>query len=109
MAEFKDSKQIGIELYTDGLRDKNKVATATVTNKDVFSARLPDEATIFSADAKAIELAFEHIKMFIYTHCAISSDSLSCLLSLHSMYIDDPYISKIKYCTVITKIPIKVT
>ena len=97
MAEFKDSKQIGIEIYTDGLRDKNKVAAATVTNKDVFSARLPDEATIFSADAKAIELAFEHIKMSKYTPCAISSDSLSCLLSLHSMNIDDPYIFDILY------------
>ena len=62
MAEFKDSKQTGIEInlnYTDGSKDKNKVAVAAVINKDVFSARFPDEATIFSAEAKAIELAFE--------------------------------------------------
>ena len=39
------------------------MAAAAVMNKNVFSARLPDEATIFSAEAKAIELAFDHIKM----------------------------------------------
>ena len=54
MAEFKESKQTGIEIYTNGLKDKNKVAAAAVINKDIFSARLPDEATIFSAEAKEI-------------------------------------------------------
>ena len=63
LAEFKDSKQTGIEIYTDGLRDKNKVISATLTNKDVLSARFPDEETICSTDTKAIELAFEHIKI----------------------------------------------
>ena len=62
-------------------------------NNDVFSARLPDEATIFSAKAKAIELAFEYIKMSKYTYFTIfSADSLSCLQFLHSMNIDHPYI-----------------
>ena len=42
LAEFKDSIQIGMEIYTDGSRDKNKVSLAAVINKDVFSARLPD-------------------------------------------------------------------
>ena len=36
---------------------KNKVAAAAIIIKDVFP--IPDEATIFSAEAKAIELAFE--------------------------------------------------
>ena len=51
LAEFKDSKQTGIEIYTDCSKDKNTVAAAAVITKDVFSARLPDEATIFSAEA----------------------------------------------------------
>ena len=35
LAEFKDSKQkTGIEIYTDGSKDKNKVAAAAVFNKD---------------------------------------------------------------------------
>ena len=40
----------------------------------VFSARLPDEATIFSAEAKSIELDFEYIKMSKYTHFTIFLD-----------------------------------
>ena len=44
------------------------MAAAAVIHKDVFSARLPDETTIFSAEAKSIELAFEYIKMCKYTY-----------------------------------------
>ena len=62
-----------------------------VINKDVFSARLPDEATKLSAEAKAIKLTFENIKMSKYTQFTLFSDSLSCLQSLHRMNIDHPY------------------
>ena len=78
LAEFKDSVQTGIEIYTDGSKDKNKVAAAAVINKDVFFARLRDEAIIFSAEAKAIKLAFEYIKMSKFIYFTIFSDSLSC-------------------------------
>ena len=64
LAEFKDSKQTGIEIYTDGSKDKNKVAAAAVINKDVFSARFPDEATIFSDEAKALR-AFRDASSFV--------------------------------------------
>ena len=40
LAEFKALKQIGILIYTDGSKVKNKVI-----NQDVFSARLPNEQT----------------------------------------------------------------
>ena len=46
LAEFIDSKQTGIEIYSDGSKDKKKVAAAAVIYQDVFLARLPDEATI---------------------------------------------------------------
>ena len=60
---------------------------------------VPDEATIFSAEAKAIELAFEHMKMseYMYTHFRIYSDSLSCLQSLHVIIIEHQYILDILY------------
>ena len=86
-----DSKQTGIEIYTDVSKDKNKVGVAAAI-KDVFSARFPDEASIFSAEEKAIELALVYIKMSKYTHFTIFSNSLSCLQSLHSMNIDHTYI-----------------
>ena len=71
LAKFKHSKQTGIEMHTDCSKDKNKLAASAVANKNVFSARLKDEANIFSADAKAIELAIEHIKMSKHTHFTI--------------------------------------
>ena len=50
-----------LRFFTDGSKDKNKVAAAAV--KKEFSARLPGEVTKFSAEAKATEIAFEYIKM----------------------------------------------
>ena len=47
-------------------QDKNKVAAAAVSNHDVFSVRLSDEATIFTAEANAIQLAFELVKFKRY-------------------------------------------
>ena len=49
LAEFMDSKQTGIKIYSDGSKDKKKVAAAAVIyiKKDVFSARLPDERLYF--------------------------------------------------------------
>ena len=58
----------------------------------MFSARLPNEATIFTAEAKAIQLAFEYIKFSNEKHFTIFSDSLSCLQSISNMNIDHPYI-----------------
>ena len=88
-----------IEMYTEDSKDgRNKAAVAAVglVNDDIFSARLPDEAAIFTADAKAIEFAVECIRISKNTHFTIFSDSLS-LQSLHNMNIDHPFISRILY------------
>ena len=68
LAEIEQSKHPEIEIYTDGSKDNNKVAAAAIINHDVFSVRLPNEATIFTAEAKAIQLAFELIKMLTDIH-----------------------------------------
>ena len=81
ISELKKSKQTGIEIYPDGSKDRIKVAAFAVINKDVFSAILPEKATIFSAEAEAIELAFELAKMSKYTYCTIFLDSLFCLVT----------------------------
>ena len=91
LAEFKHSKQPTIDIYTDGSKERDKVAAGAVVNNDIFSVRLPDEATIFTAEAKAVELAFEYIRISKNTHFTIFSDSLSCLQSLHNMNIDHPF------------------
>ena len=51
--EINQCKHTAIEINTVGSKDKNKVAAAAVINHDVFSVRLPNEATIFTAEAKA--------------------------------------------------------
>ena len=66
-------------------QDKNKVAAAAVSNHDVFSVRLSDEATIFTAEAKAIQLASELIKISKDTYFTIFSDSF--LFTILSIYI----------------------
>ena len=52
-----------------------------------FRSRLKQQYAIFTAEGKAIEFAFEHIKLPQNTHFTIFSDSL-CLQSLYNMNID---------------------
>ena len=92
LSELKQSKPITTEIYTDGSKDQGKVAAAAVTKNEIFSARLPNEASIFTAEAKAIQLAFEYIRISNKEHFTIYSDSLSCLQSIRNMNIDHPYI-----------------
>ena len=61
MTEINQSKHPVLEINIVGSKDKNKVAAVAVINHDVFSVRLPNEATIFTAEAKAIQLAFEYV------------------------------------------------
>ena len=66
-------------MYTDVSKYNTKVAAVVaVFNQDVFSVRLPNEETIFSAEAKTIQPAFGH-KVPKDTHFTIISYSLSCL------------------------------
>ena len=62
LAEIKQCKHPAIEIYTDGSKDKNKVAAAVVINHDIFLVRLPNEATIFTIETKTNPLASEHIE-----------------------------------------------
>jgi ribonuclease HI len=75
------------------------VAAAVIKN-DIFSARLPNESTIFTAEAKAIQLAFEYIKTSNDKQFTIFSDSLSCLQAIKNTNIEHPFILDIlkQYC-----------
>ena len=76
--------------------DGNKIAAAAVVNDDIFSVWLPNEATIFTAEAKAIELAFEYIRISKNTHFTIFADCfLVDVQFLHNMNIDQSFISSI--------------
>ena len=51
---------------------------------------LPDSASIFSAEIKAIDLALDHIEQSRNSDFIIFSDSLSVLQSLHNPHIENP-------------------
>ena len=55
-------KCITIDIHTEGTKDRNKDAAAVVIVKnDIFSVRLPDEVTIFTSEARAIDLKLWNI------------------------------------------------
>ena len=61
--EIRDKYRDYIPIYTDGSRDGNSVACATVFPSDTeLSMRLPDSASIFTAEIWAIITALEEIK-----------------------------------------------
>jgi ribonuclease HI len=82
-------------IYTDGSKEGSQVAAAMVHNRTSNQLRLPDNASIFSAEAKAILLALSFIDAYNSTQFVIFSDSLSCLQAIHSAKWSSPLIRDI--------------
>ena len=77
-------------IFTDGSKDGDTAGSACVTPSDTYKCPLPDNASIFSAEIKAIGLALNHIEQSRSTDFVIFSDSLSVLQSLHNRHIENP-------------------
>ena len=77
-------------IFTDGSKDGDTAGSACVTPSDTYKCRLPDNASIFSAEIKAIDLALDHIEQSRNTDFVIFSDSLSVLQSLQNRHIENP-------------------
>ena len=89
--EIEDRYRDYIPVYIDGSRDGNCVACATVFPSDsTFSMRLPDSASIFTAEIWAIIKALEEIKNASASKFIIFRDSLSCLQTLLYMKLEHP-------------------
>ena len=94
--EIRDRYRDHIPVYTDGSRDGNAVACATVfPSNTVISMRLPDPASIFTAEVWAIIKTIEQIKNSIASKYIIFTDSLSCLQALHHMKLEHPLIGMV--------------
>ena len=76
-------------IFTDGSKDGDPAGSAYVTPSDTYRCRLPDNASIFSAEIKAVDLALDHIEQSRNTDFIIFSDSLSVLQSLHDRRIEN--------------------
>jgi len=81
-AELKTQFPEHIGIYTDGSKDGVSVTAAAIVNNQSLTCRLPDNSSIFSAEAKAILIALEAIQRFKPKPYIIFSDSLSCLQAI---------------------------
>ena len=92
--EIRDRYRDHIPVYTDGSRDGNSVACATVFLIK-HRMRLPDSALIFTAEIWAIIKALEEIKYSVASKYIVFTDSLSCLQPLQSMKLEYPLIGMV--------------
>ena len=76
-------------IFTDGSKDGDIAASACNTPSDTYKCRLPDNASIYSAEIKATDLALYHLEQSRNTDFIIFSDFLSVLQSLHNRYIEN--------------------
>ena len=93
------------EVYTDGSKMNEKVGAAAVINRHIqngettcrqLSKRLPDNSTIFAAEATAISLALNYYQhMDPVHHDVIVYDSMSCLQAIQGEDTENPFICHI--------------
>jgi hypothetical protein len=57
--ELKSSYPDHVSIYTDGSKDCVSVTAAAIVNSQPLTCRLPDDSSIFSAEAKAIQIALK--------------------------------------------------
>ena len=90
--EIKDEHSYCTPIYTDGSKDNDRVGCAAIINNISIKQRLPSNASIFTAEIKAIDLALDAIAESDDDHFIIFSDSLSVLLSLENKKLDNPLV-----------------
>ena len=74
------------------LKDGVKVASAAILDGELYLFRLPNNASIFSAELKAIDLALSHIEYDAYWRYIIFIDSLSVMQALECEKTDNPLV-----------------
>ena len=80
--EIKSNYKHYLSIYADGSKQDEKVACSVISPNFTDSIRLPDNSSIFTAEAKAINTALYHIRDQSEKQFIIYSDSLFVLKSL---------------------------
>ena len=84
------------QIYTDGSKDGEKVGCAFLYGNHFSSLRIPDGSSVFTAEAKAIDLALDFIdSCFLHDKFLIFSDSLSVLKALNHTSSKNSQIQKL--------------
>ena len=68
-------------VFTDDSKDNDKTASAVVLNKTIIKKALPTKSSIFTEEARAIDLALDIISKSKQKKFMIFSDSLLVLIS----------------------------
>jgi len=93
--EIVDNHKPYVHVFTDGSKMEDQVACAAIIDDLAISSRLPDKASIFSAELKAIELALKYIERDRQPRFIIFSDSKSVLEALLQARPDNPKVSRL--------------
>jgi ribonuclease HI len=82
-------------IFTDGSQIGEAVGAAAILESNVSCKRLPNNSSIFSAEARGLLLALDMIRQTPGGKFLFLTDSLSCLQSLQSCDLSQPLISEI--------------
>jgi len=82
-------------IFTDGSKIGEVVGAAALVASRVLNKRLPNNASIFSAEARGILLALDMVRQTQGGKLLFLSDSLSCLQSLQKRDLSHPLIAEI--------------
>ena len=84
-----------IKIYTDGSKGVAGVGCAVVGEGLQVAERLPTEASVFTAELRAIQLALHHMRRGPPARYLILSDSLSSLQAIKNIQWENPSIAAI--------------
>ena len=104
--EYREAQGSHDEVYTDGYKMNERVGAAAVINCHFqngettcrqLSKRLPDNSTIFAAEATAISLALNYYQHMgpVHHDVVVYSDSMSCLQAIEGEDTENPFICHI--------------
>ena len=83
-------------INTDGSKEDSKVGCAVISENHSNMQRIPDDSSIFTAVAKAVDLALDFISTCDANNkCIIFSDSLSVLRAMNHTSSKNPQIQKL--------------
>ena len=104
--EYHEAQGSHYEVYTDGSKINERVGAAAVINRHFYdgettcrqlSKRLPDNSTIFTAEATAITLVLNYYRHIgpVHHDVVVYSDSMSCLQAIEGEDTEKPFICHI--------------
>ena len=101
--EYQETLGSHDEVFTDGSKMNERVGAAAVINQNCettcrhLTKILPDNSTIFAAEARAITLALNYYQHMgpVHHEMIVYSDSMSCLHTIEGEDTENPFICHI--------------